>query len=595
MLKTPMPDTINAKNFATQIVDAFNKYNDDFKLITQKARERFENRDWISNQEDAAERIDLYDDSVNRTAYFCKRDLGERKFDKELWADIRDEYARQIAKFPDSEFFKTFFSSITRRVFTTIGVDPQVEFIALDIEHNSATAGNAILRTYRNRGELRYLFDELLADYELTAPYRDIETTIRFVSAEVDAFCSANMGHASVKQISMLEAIFYRGTRACLVGRIEGDGWSTPMVIALKNMDEGIMADAVLLSLNDVSTFFGFTRSYFHADIESVGATVNFLKSLMPRKSIAELYTVLGRAKQGKTERFRSLIRHLENSTDQFIIAQGDKGMVMEVFTLPSYDLVFKIIRDRFAFPKSISRRGVMEKYELVFRRDRAGRLVDAQEFRRLQFNKDRFSEELMTALLTECADTCRLEGDYVIIEHLYMERRLRPLNLYLREMPAEESRLAAIDYGQSIRDLANSNIFAGDLLLKNFGVTRQGRVIFYDYDELCLVTECNFRRLPEPRDEFEEMSSDAWFYVGPNDIFPEQFVNFLGFPDEAKAAFMEYHSEILDSDYWNDLKRRLASGEVIDVLPYAPRLWTTHHGGGIYPAGVRELQEESD
>lgn len=589
-----MPDNIDAKDFASQIVAAFNKYNSDFQEITRRARDRFEKRDWIANQEDAAERIDLYDASVNRTAYFCKRDLGDHKYDKELWAAIRDEYARQIEKFPDSEFFKTFFSSITRRIFTTIGVDPKIEFIALDIEHNSSTAGNAKLRAYRNRGELRYLFDELLSDYEFSAPYRDTETTIRSLSTEIEAYCAANFGTDSIKQINMLEAIFYRATRACLVGRIEGDGWSSPMVIALKNADEGIMADAVLLSLNDISTFFGFTRSYFHADIESVGATVNFLKSLMPRKSIAELYTVLGRAKQGKTERFRSLLRHLEHSTDKFVVAQGDKGMVMEVFTLPSYDLVFKIIRDRFAFPKSISRKGVMEKYELVFRRDRAGRLVDAQEFKRLQFRKDRFSDDLLSALLAECADACRVEGEFVVIEHLYIERRLRPLNLYLREVGLEESRLAAIDYGQSIRDLANSNIFAGDLLLKNFGVTRQGRVIFYDYDELCLVTECNFRRLPEPRDDLEEMRSEAWFYVGPNDIFPEQFVKFLGFPDEAKAAFLEYHSEILDAEYWNDLKRRLASGEVIDVVPYSPRLWTSHHGHGIYPVELHEADTKS-
>lgn len=592
-----MPDNIDAKAFATQIVDAFNKYNDDFRQITRRARARFENREWAANQKDAAERIDLYDASVNRTAYFCKRDLGDHKFDKTLWAAIRNEYAAQIEEFPDSQFFKTFFSSITRRIFTTIGVDPEVEFIALEIEHNSATAGNANIGHYSNRGELKYLFDELLSDYELAAPYRDIATTIRFISAEVDAYCEANMGHNSVKQISMLEAIFYRGTRACLVGRIEGEGWISPIVIALKNTDEGIIADAVLLSLNDVSPFFGFTRSYFHADIETVGATVSFLKAMMPRKAIAEIYTVLGRAKQGKTERFRALMRHLEDSTDKFELAQGDKGMVMEVFTLPSSDLVFKVIRDRFAFPKSISRKGVMEKYELVFRRDRAGRLVDAQEFRRLRFDKNRFSDDLLHELLTECADTCRIEGDFVVVEHLYMERRLRPLNLYLREVGVEESRLAAIEYGQAIRDLANSNIFAGDLLLKNFGVTRQGRVIFYDYDELCLITECNFRRMPEPRDDMEEMRADAWFYVGPHDIFPEQFVNFLGFPEDAKAAFLKYHTDLLNAEYWNELKRRLKAGEVIDVVPYSAQLWTGHRGRGhsLYPTDAHDAETKSD
>lgn len=569
------------------VVDGFINYNDDFRKITRRAKKRFETRDWSSNQSDAVERIELYDTSVGRIVTVVKGSMAARLHDKSLWALVKEQYAHQIQHYADTEFFKTYFSSVTRRVFSTIGVDPLVEFIALDIKPTEHMFGTVNSKVYRNRGETQFLFDELLVDYAFTTPYRNIDQTIRFISAEVDAYCAAHNRLNSIRQVEILRPIFYRTTRAYIVGRIDGDDWVCPLVIALKNTDEGIVADAIILSEHDVSMLFGFTRSYFHADLAVVSTTVAFLNSMMPKKPIAELYTVLGRAKQGKTERYRSLFQHLGKSGDSFVQARGDKGMVMVVFTLPSYDIVFKVIRDRFAYPKTIGRKDVIEKYQLVFKHDRAGRLVDAQEFRRLRLDRARFTDELLDELLTACADTCRIENDFVVIEHVYMERRLTPLNLYLREADEEAARHAAIDYGQAIRDLALSNVFPGDLLLKNFGLTRHGRVIFYDYDELCLVTDCNFRKIPEARGDIDEMRAGAWFYVGPHDIFPEQFIEFLGFQEDVRRAFIEHHAELLTADYWANLKKRHQSGEVLEVLPYTAKQWTEHKGHALYPTAT--------
>src|SRR6185503_2509662 len=111
----------------------------------------------------------------------------------------------------------------------------------------------------------------------------------------------------------------------------------------------------------------------------------------------------------------------------------------------------------------------------------------------------------------------------------LYTERRMTPLNLYLREVDSRHAQDAIVDYGEAIKDLARTNIFPGDMLLKNFGVTRHRRVIFYDYDELCLLTTCHFRDLPAARDDLEETGAEPWYYVGPHDIFPEEFLTFLG------------------------------------------------------------------
>ncbi len=511
----------------------------------------------------------LYDRWVGSTVVRLLHKLGSRHHDRELWARCKEEYAASIQSYLDSEFYKTFFSSITRRVFDTVGVDPRVEFIALDVEPTALINKPVASKVYLNRGSLRHLLDEALVEFAFAVPYRDVARSIRTIAEEVERFCAPAGGSESIRRVELLRPVFYQNTRAYLVGRILGDDWVAPLVIALKNTEAGILVDAVIMEENQVSILFGFTRSYFHVDLETVGDAVVFLKSLLPHKPIDELYTVLGRAKQGKTERYRHLFRHLEHASDTFVPAPGDRGMVMVVFTPPSYDLVFKIIRDRFPEPKNVTRADVMERYQLVFRHDRAGRLVDAQEFRHLEFPRERFAPELLEELLGESSRTARIEGCDVVIDHLYIERRLYPLNLYLRHADRRAAQHAVLDYGRAIRDLAMSNIFPGDLLLKNFGVTRNGRVIFYDYDELCLVADCNFRDLPQAASYEDELRAEAWFYVGPNDVFPEQFDAFLGLDEELLALFLEVHGELLTAEYWRQLKRRLRAGDVLEVVPY--------------------------
>jgi isocitrate dehydrogenase kinase/phosphatase len=272
---------------------------------------------------------------------------------------------------------------------------------------------------------------------------------------------------------------------------------------------------------------------------------------------VDELYTVLGRAKQGKTERYFALRRHLDVSFDTFVHAPGQRGLVMIVFTLPSHDLVFKVIRDRFGAPKNSTRSEVMERYQLVFHHDRAGRLVDAQEFNRLRLPRARFMPGLLDELLTQAEQSCRPDGDDLIIEHCYIERRLRPLDLYLREADPSDAEAALIDYGQALRDLAAADVFPGDLLLKNFGVTRHGRVIFYDYDELCALSDCVFRDLPVPRTDEEETSAEPWFYVGPSDVFPEEWLTFLSIPQDLRELFLQHHGELLTAAWWRAMAAR--------------------------------------
>jgi isocitrate dehydrogenase kinase/phosphatase len=563
--------TTEAPATAHEIARAFVDYNTEFRAITRRAPQRFESRDWRGSQKDAVARIELYDHFVNVTVTQLRERLGERALDRELWKETRAHFARIIEPLPDREFTKTFFSSITRRLYGTVGVAPEIEFVALDLDPIGSVTTEIVTDTYVNRGSLNLLFEQMLGDFSFNTPWKDFDRSVAHIATEVQLHCDQAAERRAVQRVEMIRPVFYQMTRAYLVGRVIGRNWMLPLVVALKNTDGGVLVDAVMMTEGDVSIVFSFTRSYFHVDLERVGEAVVFLKSLLPRKPVSELFTVLGRAKQGKTERYRELFRHLQTTNDAFVHAPGERGLVMVCFTLPSFDIVFKVIRDRFPYPKNILREDVMKKYELVFKHDRAGRLVDAQEFRRLRFPKSRFAPELLAELMAEAAGTVHVEGDHLIFDHMYIERRMYPLNLYLREATREQCEKAVLDYGQAIRDLAYTNIFAGDLLLKNFGVTRHARVIFYDYDELCHVTDCRFRDLPQATNDEDEMRAESWYYVADNDVFPETFMSFLGFDEHLKKTFLAVHGEILTADFWRHVQQKHGGGELIEVLPYHP------------------------
>lgn len=572
VLPAPSRDTL-VEECAAALVEAFANYNAEYRDVTRRAPQRFEARDWRGSQRDAVERIELYDKYINRAVAQMRTRLGEDVMERALWSSIKRRFTELIEAFPDREFDKTFFNSVTRRTFGTLGVDAAVEFVALDLDPIGEIHAQIETNVYVNRGSLELLFEEVLADFRFRTPYLDFDRSVRIITNEVRAQCEADSDASQppveVAKIEFIRSLFYQMTRAYLVGHISGNGWKRPFVLSFKNTEHGVLIDAVMMDESTVSILFSFTRSYFHADLPHVGQAVVFLKGILPRKPVSELYTVLGRAKQGKTERYRELFKHLQQSSDEFVHAPGDKGLVMICFTLPSFDVVFKIIRDKFAYPKNVLREEVLRKYELVFKHDRAGRLVDAQEFKHLKFPRARFAEALLEELRTEAAGTVHFEDGELLIDHMYIERRMTPLNLYIRSASCEDAERAVLDYGQCIRDLAVTNIFAGDLLLKNFGVTRHGRVIFYDYDELCAVTDCRFRDIPQAQHEEDEMRAEAWYHVNDNDVFPETFMQFLGFDEHLREVFLKVHGEILTADWWRGIQRRIAEGDVLEVLPY--------------------------
>ena len=562
-----LTDSRLAAHCAETALEAFFDYQTSFNAITRRARERFLARDWAGSFDDAAERLHLYNDILDCLTSRIRKLLGARLPERSIWTGIKAVYSSLIARPPAWEIAETFFNSLTRRVFATAGVDQAIEFVDTDFDAPPTSASITIANNYRDQSLPELLCSALTDAFDETC-WDDLRETAKLAAARIEATGAAEN---SQPELEIVSNVFYRGRGAYLVGRILREGQlALPVALCLRHENErGIILDALLHGDVDLAILFSFTRSYFRVPVECPYRLVRYLQQLMPRKRLIDLYNAIGFHRHGKTEFYRDFIAHLRKSSDRFVVAEGARGMVMSVFTLPSYDVVFKLIKDRFDLPKDSTHEDVRRRYRLVFEHDRAGRLVEAHEFEHLRIPGDRFDPELLAQLLRDATSIVKMEGGDVIIAQAYVERRLRPLNLFFRENDAEAIAAAGRDYGQSIRDLAASNIFPGDLLTKNFGVTRHGRVVFYDYDELCFLTDCHFRKLPAARTPEDEIAAEPWFSVRENDIFPEEFLQFLSFPKPALAALLEHHREIFGADFWQAIQRQIRAGEIPEVFPY--------------------------
>lgn len=556
--------------------EAFVKYNDNFGRITRRAKQRFETRDARGAERDFGERIELYTKSVERAVGAITRLLGEEVLLVPRWRELKDLFSARMDGIPDGAFNKTFFNSISRRILHTVGADPETEFVDVRFNLHDAQRHAVECRSYINWGSPGAIIRQLLEDCAFDVPYADLAGDVARIEAELATYAQSRQpAPGEFLRLDFLPAVFYQSNRAYLIGRAFWPTHAAPLVIMLDNPTDGVRVEAIMMSVDDISILFGFTRSYFFVDLEPVEGAVYFINSLLPGKPIDELYTALGRIRQGKTERYQLFSTHLANCHDRFAHAPGDRGLVMIVFTLPSYDLVFKVIRDRFGFPKNTSRQEVMERYEFVLMHDRAGRLIDTQEFTDIEFPLAKFAPEVLAELMEAAAESTRIDGEQLVIRHLYVERRLRPLNLYLREQDTQAAQAAVLDYGEALKDLARANVFPGDLLVKNFGVTRQGRVIFYDYDELCLVTDCHFREVPSARFDEDEYRPRPWFHVNANDVFPEEFMKFLAIAPDLREIFLTQHADLLGVAFWRDIQhhhRHLGGSEQATALAHAKR-----------------------
>lgn len=568
-----MPRTWPADAIATLILDGFDDYREHFRQITDGARARFEGALWQDAQEASAARINLYEQKVSQVRQRLQSAFAEQGLlDASQWPLVKHAYIRLIDPRLDDELAETWYNSTFCSLFSHDLISDDCMFI-----HTTRPALRepraAQTRTYRPAGQLSLTLTQIFSDYAFSEAYADLPGDVRRLEAHLRESLPDWVCKDPDMSIELFGSVLYRNKGAYLVGRLYTRDEQWPLVIPLLHREgRGIQIDALITDEAEVSIIFSFTRSYFMVDVPVPAEFVGFLKRILPCKHIAELYTSIGFYKHGKSEFYRALINHLATTDDRFIMAPGVRGMVMTVFTLPGFNTVFKLIKDTFSPSKNVNRATVIEKYRLVKSVDRVGRMADTQEFADFRFPLSQFEPECLAELLDVAPSTVEVEGDTVLIRHCWTERRMTPLNLYLENANPAQIREALDDYGLAIKQLAAANIFPGDMLLKNFGVTRHGRVVFYDYDEICFLTEANFRHIPQPRTPEDEMASEPWYSIGPLDVFPEEFPPFLFADASQRRLFDELHGEIYDADYWKGLQASIASGKVIDVFPYRRR-----------------------
>ena len=562
MSETSATDTVTSDQLAHDILLGFANYRAEFAAITAMAQTHFENADWPEVQAGGADRLAAHQQHMAPVLNSFK-DVEEPN-----WPEIKAAYVALIDNSEDAELAETFLNSVHRE-FTDDGlVDPEQMFLNRS-SARMVPPTEPIYRTYLPMDGVVPMVKEILSNYSFGLAWHNLDADVGNILRSL-AEARKEITTAEDLCVDIVRCPFFRNKGAYLVGRITAREHSWPLALPiLRTQDGRLYVDTLICDEDELSVMFSFTRSYFMVDVKHPSALVGFLQELLPNKKRSELYASIGLHKHGKTEFYRGFLDHLDVSDDEFIIAPGIKGMVMAVFTLPSYETVFKVIKDRFAPQKNISHAEVKAKYHVVKTHDRAGRMADTQEFENFRFPKDRFSKGLLDELLEVCPSALQVLPDTVIIKHLYTERRMTPLNMYIADCSDDDLVNALDEYGNAIQQLAAANIFPGDLLLKNFGVTRHGRVVFYDYDEISYMTDMSFRAIPEPRTPEEEMSSEPWYSIGANDVFPEEFRKFLFGRRHIKEIFSKMHGNLFDPTFWQGIQRDIQDGIFPDLFPY--------------------------
>lgn len=579
-----MPDAVS---IARTILDGFDRHYRLFRATSARAKERWERSDWAEVREASRTRIDMYDQRVREGVEATHLALNGAVIEEALWPTIKRAYIGLLHDHYQPECAETFFNSVARRILDRRYYRNDYIFTrpATSTEHLEGTEP-----TYRcyypETTDLRETFRQAIADFGLEIPFVDLDRDIEYVHRAIADHFPHGFKRRPNFQVQILRSLFFRNKGAFAVGRVVNGASITPFVVPIRqDAEKKAYIDTFLLDDRNIGRCFSLGRAYFFVDMEVPSAYVEFLQTVVPSKSKAELYTMVGLGKQGKTIFFRDLEHHLRHSTDTFVLAEGTKGMVMVVFTLPSFPYVFKIIRDWFAPPKDTDRASVEERYKFVKLADRVGRMSDTLEYTHVAFPAARVDPTLIAELEKLAPSILERDGDQVVIKHLYVERRLVPLDVYLkdpRNQNEEKQRAAIDDYGRALKDLAGADIFPGDLLLKNFGLTRYGRIVFYDYDELVSILECRFRALPRARDDSEEMSADPWFNVEKSDVFPEQFPTFLFPPGPQREMFVRLHPDLAGPEFWRAQQERLRAGIQEDLFAYSERQRFLHRYGGV-------------
>jgi len=573
-------------SIAKKILLGFEHHYQNIKSASIEAKRCFEEKEWEKIENDSKLRLNFYDEQVDvfcknlsselkkQTLYGAKAEFNETqkmdKFNSDFWKNTKHVYIELITSHKQPELAETFYNSVFCRIFSRSFYNNQYIFTKPCVSLNYIDMDEPVIDSYFvDDGQLKETLTSVLNNYKFKCKFGNLDQDIERLQEQL--IKQMPRLQSEVFELQFISTPFIRGKCAYIVGKIVTQLHSdVPVLIALLNDEnKGLYVDSLLTDIGSISIIFSFSRSYFFITTDYPSAIVEYLKELLPGKTRAVLYSAIGLHKQGKTLLYRHFLKYSKITSEKLIIAPGIKGMVMSVFTFPMYPYVFKVINDQFAPPKMGTKEMVKDRYYFVKNHVRIGRLADTWEFSNVAFPLKDIDDALLKELEKKASSNIEIENDLLIIKHMYIENKMTPLNMYLETANKKQQNHIINDYGKAIDELINSNIFPGDMLTKNFGVTRQNRVVFYDYDEITLMSTPIFKKIPKAKTYEQEMASEPWYYVGQNDVFPEEFKYFMLPNPYMKEVFNKKYKKLLDADYWVSIQEKIKQNGVMDYYPY--------------------------
>lgn len=578
------------EKIAGLIFSSFHTYYLKYEGITGRAKYRFLNREWAQDVQDGVSRINLHPEIMGKLKEDVRHVQPDENFIRQHWREIRTSYMRlvkeksQVGNAYRRDLVHTYFYMAQRIFFPRDSIDDPMGLVWDNRANPSIVPGFVVKYEQGRSGQLR----KLLAKIINKSPFSG-----HLAHAQDDALLGARalelglQNHGKniedLSSLELLSPVFYQTKRAYQVGRVVfKSGEFLPMVLGYAHPESGVQLDVVLVGEKDVSPLFSYTRSNFHVDVSAYREMVEYLVQMLPNKNRIDFLAAIGFHNPAKEYLKASLRAKLARPNAHFDFAIGVKGNATDVFSVTGFPFVFKIPRELSKKIDFVGRERIIENYRYVHRIDRVGRMLDGLRFQNMRFKKTNFTPELLAYLQENSPSHVRGEGDDVVFDDIFVQKKVIPLNVYLERADDKHTRSALIGLGECIKELISVGIFPGDLMAKNFGVDSDGKVVYYDYDDVDSVSKFQFRNIPAARNDDEEtMALTDRITAGDYDIFPEQIATFLLRPKDLEM-FRLYHADLLRAEGWNKLKQSYESGEIPDLFPYPESKRLRHDVGSV-------------
>lgn len=562
------------------ILQEFDDYYLESRRIPEEVKRAFEQRDPARALELSKRRLSIYSEGVRGLAAEFQRVYPLLSQDTEFWEQVEEDYLPLVEGRYEEDLALAFAHSTRRMIFKDHWRPVKYSFGAARSSfggprqvHRDVPAGPRLTR------------ETVLEIFKLpgfSCPWRNVEAGAQAVADRVNSDLGLDGPGESaptMSMVQMVEAGFFRDRMAFLVGRIVmSDGRLVPLVLALVNLADGIVVDAVLTCEADAHNIFSSTLANFHVTNPYYHELAAFLHSILTRRALGLHYSTIGFNHVGKVTVMNEVRRELVASGEVFATAPGLRGTVAIAFSAPSSNYVLKVIRDeptpQYKWDHFPGRDAVLAKYDDVHAINRTGSMLDNIVYRNLELDRSWFDPDLVEELLANAGGTVSAEGGTLVFRHLIAQARMVPLPVFLETASPEDAETVIVNLGWCIKNNAAGNIFNKDLDGRNYGVGRFLKVFLFDYDAVEVLTDVKIHTNTD-RVEGEEDIPD-WFFEDGVIFLPEEIeVGLRVLENGLRRPFRAHHGDLATVRYWERMQNALGEGRVppITVYPHSRRL----------------------